>query len=126
MAPKPSPSQVRFRADGPVPAAAEILASDRLSDLPATFVDPNASKGTFSAHIQLGLPVKGALTKGDTSYAVSADLNGFAADKLVMNQKLEANTSRCRQQPGLSGQGRRQDQRAGGLARLPQADRGRR
>ena len=32
MAPKPSPSQVKFRVDGPVPAAAEILASDRLSD----------------------------------------------------------------------------------------------
>ena len=33
MAPKPSPSRVKFRIDGPVPAAAEILASDRLSEL---------------------------------------------------------------------------------------------
>ena len=32
MAPKPSPSKVKFRVDCPVPAAAEILASDRLSD----------------------------------------------------------------------------------------------
>ena len=39
----------------------------------------------------MGLPVKGELTKADTVYAVTADLNGFAADKLVMNQKLEAN-----------------------------------
>ncbi|WP_187436368.1 DUF3971 domain-containing protein [Bradyrhizobium hipponense] len=92
MAPKPSPSRSKFRADGPVAAAAEILSNDRLSDLSATFVDPNTSKGTFSANIQLGLPVKGELTKADTSYTVSADLNGFAADKLVMNQKLEANT----------------------------------
>ncbi|WP_027553646.1 DUF3971 domain-containing protein [Bradyrhizobium sp. Cp5.3] len=92
MAPKPSPSRTKFRADGPVPAAAEILSNDRLSDLSATFVDPNTSKGTFSANIVLGLPVKGALTKADTVYAVTADLNGFAADKLVMNQKLEANT----------------------------------
>ena len=38
------------------------------------------------------MPVKGELTKADTTYAVTADLNGFAADKLVMNQKLEANT----------------------------------
>jgi hypothetical protein len=37
------------------------------------------------------LPVKGELTKSDTIYTVTADLNGFAADKLVMNQKLEAN-----------------------------------
>ena len=33
MAPKPSPSRIKFRVDGPVPAAAEILSSDRLSDL---------------------------------------------------------------------------------------------
>src|SRR3954452_18488544 len=91
MAPKPSPSRSRFRVDGPVPAAAEMLANDRLSDLSATAVDPNTSKGTFSANIQLGLPVKGELTKADTNYTVTADLNGFAADKLVMNQKLEAN-----------------------------------
>lgn len=91
MAPKPSPSRTRFRVDGPVPAAAEMLSNDRLSDLSSTVVDPNTSKGTFTANIQLGLPVKGELTKADTVYAVTADLNGFAADKLVMNQKLEAN-----------------------------------
>ncbi|KYG19246.1 hypothetical protein SE92_02395 [Bradyrhizobium sp. AT1] len=91
MAPKPSPSRTRFRVDGPVPAAAEMLSNDRLSDLSSTVVDPNTSKGTFTANIQLGLPVKGELTKADTTYAVTADLNGFSADKLVMNQKLEAN-----------------------------------
>jgi hypothetical protein len=91
MAPKPSPAKIKFRIDGPVPAAAEILASDRLSDFSGTLVDPNSSKGTVSAVVTLGLPVKGSLTKADTIYAVSADLNGFAADRLVMNQKLEAN-----------------------------------
>ena len=40
----------------------------------------------------MGLPVKNALTKADTTYSVAADLSGFAADKLVMNQKLEATT----------------------------------
>ena len=92
MAPKPSPSKVKFKVDCPVPAAAEILASDRLSDVSGTLIDPNASKGTVAATITLGLPVKGALTKADTTYAVTADLGGFAVDKLVMNQKLEANT----------------------------------
>ena len=91
MAPKPSPAKVRFRVDCPVPAAAEILASDRLSDLSATLIDPNASKGNVTAIVTLGLPVKGSLTKADTVYNVTADLGGFAADKLVMNQKLEAN-----------------------------------
>jgi len=92
MAPKPSPSKVKFRVDAPIPAAAEILASDRLSDVSGTLVDPNSSKGNLTASISMGMPVKGSMTKTDTTYAVTADLSGFAADKLVMNQKLEANT----------------------------------
>jgi hypothetical protein len=91
MAPKPSPSKVKFRVDAPVPAAAEILASDRLSDVSGTLIDPNGSKGNLTASITMGMPVKGSMTKADTTYAVTADLSGFAADKLVMNQKLEAN-----------------------------------
>src|SRR5215475_15343572 len=55
-------------------------------------VDPSNSKGTFSAVINMGLPVVGELTKQNTTYNVTADLNGFSADKLVMNQKLEANS----------------------------------
>lgn len=91
MAPKPSPSKVKFRVDCPVPAAAEILASDRLSDLSGPPIDPNASKGNVTATINLGMPVKGELTKADTVYSVTADVTGVAVDKLVMNQKLEAN-----------------------------------
>ncbi|MFN5280100.1 DUF3971 domain-containing protein [Bradyrhizobium sp.] len=92
MAPKPSPSKVRFRVDCPVPAAAEILASDRLSDLSGPPIDPNASRGNVTATSNLGMPVKGELTKTDTQYSVNADITGVAVDKLVMNQKLEANT----------------------------------
>jgi Protein of unknown function len=91
MAPKPAPAKVKFRIEGPVPAAAEILASDRLSEFSGTLIDPNSSKGTVSAVVTLGLPIKRELTKADTSYSVTADLGGFSADKLVMNQKLEAN-----------------------------------
>jgi hypothetical protein len=92
MAPKPAPAKVKFRIDGPVPAAAEILASDRLSEFSGTLIDPNSSKGTVSALVTLGMPIKRELTKADTTYTIAADLGGFAADKLVMNQKLEANT----------------------------------
>jgi hypothetical protein len=41
--------------------------------------------------VTLGLPIKRELTKADTTYAITADLGGFVADRLVMNQKLEAN-----------------------------------
>src|SRR6202035_659783 len=92
MAPKPSPAKVKFKIDGPVPAAAEILASDKLSEFSGTLVDPNSSKGTISAVVTLGLPIKRELTKADTTYNITADLGGFSADRLVMNQKLEANT----------------------------------
>jgi hypothetical protein len=92
LAPKPAPARVKFRIDGPVPAAAEILASDRLSEFSGTLIDPNSSKGTVSALVTLGLPIKRALTKADTTYTITADLSGFSADRLVMNQKLEANT----------------------------------
>src|SRR5579863_5342286 len=91
MAPKPSPARAKFHVEGPVPAAAEILASDKLSEFSATLVDPNASKGTVSANVTLGLPIKRELTRADTTYAITADLGGFAADRVVMNQKLEAN-----------------------------------
>ena len=92
MAPKPAPARIKFRVDGPVPAAAEILASDRLSEFSGTLIDPNTSQGKVAAQVSLGLPIKRELTKADTTYAITADLGGFAADRLVMNQKLEANT----------------------------------
>jgi len=92
MAPKPAPARVKFKLDGPVAAAAEILASDRLSEFNNTPIDPNSSKGTVSAQVALGLPIKRELTKADTSYAITADVSGFSADRLVMNQKLEATT----------------------------------
>ncbi|WP_184254121.1 DUF3971 domain-containing protein [Rhodopseudomonas rhenobacensis] len=89
MAPKPAPARVRFKIDGPVAAVAEILASDRLSEF-AVPIDPNSAKGNVTAQVALGMPIKRELTKADTSYNISADLSGFVADKLVMNQKLEA------------------------------------
>src|SRR6266478_6348550 len=54
---RPAVSRAKMRIDGPVSAAAEILASDRLSDLSGTLVDPNSSKGTFTATVNLGMPV---------------------------------------------------------------------
>jgi hypothetical protein len=90
--PKPALAQVKLKMDGSVSAAAELLASDRLKGLSAVSIDPKTSKGTVSATFNLGMPVTGELTKANTTYAVTADLSGFSADKLVMGQKLEANT----------------------------------
>lgn len=92
LAPKPAPTRVRFRIDGPVPAAAEVLQSDRLRDVGDTVIDPNSSKGTVSAIVTLAMPLKNALTKADTTYSINLDLGALAVDKLAMNQKLEASS----------------------------------
>lgn len=91
LVPKPAPASVRFRLDGPVPAAAEILQSDRLKDVSGDAIDPATSKGNIAAVITLNMPLKTALTKEETKYSVSVDLGGVSIDKLAMNQKLEAN-----------------------------------
>lgn len=90
MAPKPSPSRVRFKLDGPAPGVVEVLNSDRLSEASANLLDPNAIKGNVSAQVAMGMPIQHELTKADTIYNVTADLKDFSADKLVMNQKVEA------------------------------------
>jgi hypothetical protein len=92
LVPKPAPASVRFRLDGPVPAAAEILQSDRLKDVSGNMIDPATSKGNVAAVITLNMPLKTALTKEDTKYTVNVDLGAVSIDKLAMNQKLEAST----------------------------------
>lgn len=91
LVPKPAPARVRFRVEGPVPAVAEILQSDRLADINETPIDPNTSKGTVAALVTLNMPLKNALTREDTIYSVTADLGAFSVEKLALNQKLEAN-----------------------------------
>ncbi|MGP0090624.1 MAG: hypothetical protein ACLPKB_11800 [Xanthobacteraceae bacterium] len=89
---RPIASRTRFRLEGPVPAAAELLAMDFLRDsASATPVDPATSRGTFSAQVALGIPLGDELPKGaPVDYGVTIDLSNFAADKMVMGQKIEA------------------------------------
>jgi hypothetical protein len=91
LAPKPMQTRVRFRVDAPVPAIAEILASDRWSEFSGVPIDPNTSRGTTAATITLAMPLKRELTKQDTTYTIAADLNNVSIDKLVMNQRLDGN-----------------------------------
>lgn len=91
LAPKPMQTRVRFRVDAPVPAVAEILASERWSEFSGVPIDPNTSRGTTAAMVTLAMPLKKELTKEDTVYTVTADLNHVSVDKLVMDQRLEGN-----------------------------------
>lgn len=90
MDPKPMQTKVRFRVDAPVPAVAEILSSDRWSEFSGVPIDPASSKGTIASVVSLAFPLKKELTKQDTMYSVTADMNNVSVDKIVMNQRLDS------------------------------------
>ena len=81
---------MRFRLDGPVPAAAELLALERLREFSGAPLDPATSRGTLSAQVALGMPLRPDLPPGSTQYAINMDVANFAAEQLVMGQKVEA------------------------------------
>ncbi|MGO9048131.1 MAG: DUF3971 domain-containing protein [Xanthobacteraceae bacterium] len=89
-APRQPPARVHFKLDGPVPAAAELLAMDRLRDSSGVPFDPAAVHGTMSALVALAMPLKPDLPPGSTNYAISVDATNFSADKMIMGQKVEA------------------------------------
>ena len=92
--PQSPPARARFRIDGPVQAAAEFLALDRLRDISGSPVDPATSRGNVSGQVTLGLPIAKDPPPGATSYTVNLDLSNFGADKMMLGQKLEAQTLR--------------------------------
>ena len=89
-APHEPPARVHFKLDGPVPAAAELLATDRLRDASGVPFDPATTRGTMSAQVQLSMPMKANLPAGTTQYAVAVDATNFSADRLIMGQKVDA------------------------------------
>lgn len=84
------PARVRFKLDGPVPAAAELMASEKLRDMSGPLLDPATSRGTISAQILLNLPLARELPKDSVSYNLSIDLTNFSAERMIMNKKVEA------------------------------------
>jgi hypothetical protein len=91
---KTPPARVSFHVDGPVPAAAELLALDRLRDFSGVPFDPATTKGAVSGQVQLGMPLRPDLPPGSTDYDISVDLTNFSAEKILFGQKLEAQTLR--------------------------------
>jgi len=89
---KPAPSRTTFRVDGGVPGAAALLSSESLRDNFGIPLDPNTSRGTITAQVNVSGPIGKNVPEGSSSYVIGADLINFSADKLLMGQKLEANT----------------------------------
>ena len=88
--PKAPPAKLRFRLDGSVPAAVELLSMQRLRDFSGAPVEASTSRGTLTAQVTLALPLKEDLAPGSSLYTVNMDVANFAAERMVMGQKVEA------------------------------------
>jgi hypothetical protein len=110
---KKPPARVRMRIEGPVPAAAELLASDRLREASGSPLDPAGSKGTVTAQVALNLPIDPDMPKGAVKYNIMADIANFAVDKFMMDQRIEAQSLRVTADP--DGYEARGDVRVGGM-----------
>src|SRR5262249_8672772 len=88
--PKPAPARASFRMDGTVPAAAVLLASEGLRDSVGITLDPASSRGTVAAQVAVKLAIGRSVPKDASTYAITADLINFAADKMLLGQKVEA------------------------------------
>jgi hypothetical protein len=89
-APHEPPARVRFKLDGPVQAAAELLAMDRLRDVSQTPFDPATTRGNVSAQVSLAMPLKPDLPPGSTNYSIAVDATNFSAEHMIMGQRLDA------------------------------------
>jgi len=89
-APHAPPARVHFKLDGPVPAAAELLRMDRLREFADGPFDPAVMRGTLSATVSLGMPLRADLPPGSTTYAINVDATNFSADHMIMGQKVDA------------------------------------
>jgi len=92
--PKPAPASARFRLDGSVAAAAVLLASETLRGTAGYALDPATSRGTLTAQVTLNLALARDQLASSPTYALTSDLTNFAADRLLMGQKIEAQTLR--------------------------------
>ncbi len=91
---KPAPARAMFRIDGTVPAAAALLASDALRDSVGISLDPASSRGTIAAQVTVNVRLQKNMPESAASYAITADLTNFAADKMLLGQKVEASALR--------------------------------
>jgi hypothetical protein len=91
---KSAPARTTLRIDGTVSAAAALLASDSLRDTVGIVLDPATSRGTVAAQVVVNLPIGRDAPKDSARYSITADLTNFAADKMLMGQRVEAATLR--------------------------------
>ena len=91
---KPSSAKVTFRIDGTTAAVAALLATDALRDNVGIVLDPATIRGTVAAQATIDMLIGRKVPKNSWTYTIAADLTNFAADKVLMGQKIEASSLR--------------------------------
>ena len=98
-APRQPPAKVRFKLDGPVPAAIELLRMDRLREVTEVPFEPATTRGTLTSQVALTMPLRPDLPPGSTNYTITVEAKDFAADRLIMGQRVEAALLRASANP---------------------------
>jgi len=88
--PKPALARASFRIDGGMPAAAALLSSEGMRDEVGITLDPASTRGTIAAQVAVKLAIARPMPEDASSYTINADLMNFAADKMLLGQKVEA------------------------------------
>jgi hypothetical protein len=97
--PKSPPARARLKIEGPVAAAAELVALDRLKEASGSPLDPATSRGNVVGQISVGLPIMRDPPKSALNYTIALDVSNFGADKMMMGQKVEAQTLKVSANP---------------------------
>ena len=124
MHPNEPPARVRFRVEGPVPAAAELLALERLREFSGAPFDPATTRGTVTAQINLAHAAAARPAEGLDRLQHRGrchELQRRADD--VQPAGRSADAAGHRQQPELPDQRRCADRRHAGADRISQGDR---
>jgi hypothetical protein len=98
-APHQPPAKIRFKLDGPVPAAIELLRMDRLSEVSEIPFDPATTRGTMTSQVALTMPLRPDLPPGATNYTIAVEAKDFTAEHLIMGQRVDAAVLRASANP---------------------------
>lgn len=87
---EPTMAAAKFRIEGGIDAAAELLAMEPVRDAAALPFDAGSTRGAVSAQVSLAIPLQKNLQRDSVAYAVEAELTGFSAERFMRGQKGEA------------------------------------
>ncbi|HEY0440435.1 MAG TPA: hypothetical protein VGD36_10210, partial [Xanthobacteraceae bacterium] len=80
----------RLKVNGPIEAVAELLAMEPFKEAANLPFDAGAAKGSVAAQISAGMPLGKTFSREAVTYAIEADITGFAAERFVRGYKAEA------------------------------------